>query len=318
MVATGSDSWPRSYLYCPGDQPDRLSRAGGWGADAVIADLEDSVHARRKGVARRTVAGWLAEGVTGEVWARVNPDSLAEDLDAVVAAGLRGVVLPKAEPGVAATLDELLTRREHERGLPPGRLVVQAVIETARGLLAAAELADAPRVVRLGVGEADLAAELGADLRADPEVLGPLRLQLVVASAAAGIAAPVGPASTDFRDLAALRASTHGLLRLGFRGRTAIHPAQLACINEVFTPSAEQVARASALISAFDAAADAGTGVITGPDGTMADAAVLRSARDVLARAAWVPAHAGHPAHADGPAHAGHTAPDDGPDSGTA
>ena len=302
MVADGSSSWPRSYLYCPGDRPDRLGRAHTWGADAVIADLEDSVHARQKDLARRTVAGWLADrprgadGQTGEMWVRVNPESLPEDLDAVVGPDLRGVVLPKAEPGIVAKLDELLTRREHEHDLPPGRHVVQAVIETARGLLAAAELASAPRVVRLGVGEADLAAELGADLQADPGVLGPLRLQLVVASAAAGIAAPVGPASTDFHDLVALRTSTEGMLRLGFRGRTAIHPAQVACINEAFTPSAEQVAHARALISSFDAAASAGIGVITGPDRKMADAAVLRSARDVMARAAWGPArdvHAG-------------------------
>jgi citrate lyase subunit beta/citryl-CoA lyase len=291
MVVAASGFWPRSYLYCPGDRPDRLSRAGTWGADAVIADLEDAVHARSKDVARHSVSEWLADGATGEIWVRVNPDSLEQDLDAVVAPGLRGVVLPKAEPDMAARLDELLTQREHERGLPPGRVVVQALIETARGLLAAAELARAPRVVRLGVGETDLAAELGADLRAEPEVLRPLRLQLVVASAATGIAGPVGPASTDFRDLTALRTSTQGLLRLGFRGRTAIHPAQLACINEVFTPSADQVARARALISAFDAAA--GAGVITAPDGTMADEAVLRSARNVMARAAWVPGHAG-------------------------
>ena len=305
MVASGNTSWPRSYLYCPGDRPDRLGRARTRGADAVIADLEDSVHARQKDVARRTVAGWLAErprgadgesadDETGETWVRVNPDSLAADLKAVVGPGLRGIVLPKAEPGLVARLDDLLTRREHELDLPPGRLVVQAVIETARGLLAAAELASAPRVARLGVGEADLAAELGADLQADPEVLGPLRLQLVVASAAAGIAAPVGPASIDFHDLRALRTSTERLLRLGFRGRTAIHPAQLACINEVFTPSAEQVARARALISAFDAAAGAGIGVLTGPDGKMADAAVLRSAREVMARAAWAPARNDH------------------------
>jgi citrate lyase subunit beta / citryl-CoA lyase len=300
MVASGSVSRPRSYLYCPGDRPDRLGRAHTWGADAIIADLEDSVHPRMKGVARRAVAGWLAgrprgaDVGTAEIWVRVNPGSLAEDLDAVVGAGLRGVVLPKAEPGALATLGELLTRRERERDLPPGRLAVQPVIETARGLLAVAELASAPRVVRLGVGEADLAAELGADLRADPEVLGPLRLQLVVASAAAGIAAPVGPASIDFHDLGALRTSTEGLFRLGFRGRTAIHPAQVPCINEVFTPSAEQVARARAQILAFEAAAAAGIGVITGPDGTMADPAVLRSARDVMARAVRTPAHDDH------------------------
>jgi citrate lyase subunit beta/citryl-CoA lyase len=296
---TWSGPWPRSYLYCPGDRPDRLARVRGWGADAVIADLEDSVHAGRKPAARAAVAAWLAElpsalhadhagkGQLGEVWVRINAGTLAEDVAAVVGPALRGIVLPKAEPALAAILDDLLSRAERDWGLPPGSVAVQPVIETATGLLAAAELASAPRVTRLGIGEADLAAELGVDVRTDPQILGPLRLQLVVASAAAGIAAPVGPASIDFKDLQALRTGTEALLRLGFRARTAIHPAQLACINEVFTPSQEQVAGARRLVAAFDEATAAGVGVITGPDGRMADAAVLRSARDILARAAW-------------------------------
>jgi citrate lyase subunit beta/citryl-CoA lyase len=296
---TWSGPWPRSYLYCPGDRPDRLARVRGWGADAVIADLEDAVQAGRKPVARAAVAAWLADlpsalhadhagkGQLGEVWVRINAGTLAEDVATVVGPALRGIVLPKAEPALAAILDDLLSRAERDWGLPPGSVAVQPVIETATGLLAAAELASAPRVTRLGIGEADLAAELGVDVRTDPQILGPLRLQLVVASAAAGIAAPVGPASIDFKDLDALRAGTEALLRLGFRARTAIHPAQLACINEVFTPSQEQVAGARRLVAAFDQATAAGVGVITGPDGRMADAAVLRSARDILARAAW-------------------------------
>ncbi len=247
---TWSGPWPRSYLYCPGDRPDRLARVRGWGADAVIADLEDSVHASEKPAARAAVAAWLADlpsalhadhagkGQLSEVWVRINADTLAEDVTAVVGPALRGIVLPKAEPALAASLDDLLSRAERDWGLPPGSVAVQPVIETATGLLAAAELASAPRVTRLGIGEADLAAELGVDVRTDPQILGPLRLQLVVASAAAGIAAPVGPASIDFKDLDALRTGTEALLRLGFRARTAIHPAQLACINEVFTPSA--------------------------------------------------------------------------------
>ncbi|MGH3224048.1 MAG: HpcH/HpaI aldolase/citrate lyase family protein, partial [Streptosporangiaceae bacterium] len=287
--ALRSGPWPRSYLYCPGDRPDLLARVRSRGADAVIADLEDSVHASKKAVARAAVAAWLAhlpsalhpdpagKGQLGEVWVRVNSGTLAEDVAAIVGPALRGIVLPKAEPALAAMLDDLLSRAERDWGLPPGSVAVQPIIETASGLLAAAELASAPRVARLGFGEVDLAGELGADIRTDPQILGPLRLQLVVASAAAGIAAPVGPAPPDFKDLAALRAGTEALLRLGFRARTAIHPAQLACINEVFTPSREQVADASRLVAALDEAAAAGVGAITGPDGTMADAATARS-----------------------------------------
>jgi len=115
--------------------------------------------------------------------------------------------------------------------------------------------------------------------------MAPLRLQLVVASAAAGIAAPVGPTSTDFRDLDALRASTRALLRLGFRGRTAIHPAQVPVINEVFSPSPEEIEAARRLVTAYEDAERQGRGVLTDDHGRMVDVAVVRSARDVLARA---------------------------------
>jgi citrate lyase subunit beta/citryl-CoA lyase len=306
--------WPRSYLYCPGDRPDRLGRVRSRGADAVIADLEDSVHASKKAVARAAVAAWLADlppdqqpehagkGQLDQIWVRVNPGTLADDVTAILGPDLRGIVLPKADPALVATLDDLLTRAERDRGLPHGAVAVQPIIETARGLLAAAELASAPRVVRLGFGEVDLAADLGADIRTDPQILGPLRLQIVVASAAAGIAAPVGSASPDFRDLTALRADTEGLLRLGFRARTAIHPAQLACINEVFTPSKQQVDQARRLVAAFDDATAMGVGAIVGPDGTMVDAAMLRSARDVLTHAAWQSAPAPGPAPETRPA----------------
>jgi citrate lyase subunit beta / citryl-CoA lyase len=277
---------PRSYLYCPGDRPDRLARAGSRGADALIADLEDSVVPGRKDLARAAVADWLTAGpdTAGELWVRVNPELLAADLGAAVTAQVTGVVLPKAEPALLAEADDLLAARERELGLASGGIGLLPLIETARGLLAAPALAAAPRVVRLGLGEADLAAELGVDA-AGPQALDPLRLQAVVASAAAGIAAPVAATSRDIRDLATLRASTERALQLGFRARTAIHPAQLATINEVFTPSPGQVARAVGLVAAFDAAARDGSGVITGPDGAMVDVAVLRVARDVLARA---------------------------------
>lgn len=114
------------------------------------------------------------------------------------------------------------------------------------------------------------------------EELAPLRLQVVLASAAAGIGAPVGPTSTDFRDLLALRASTEALLRAGFRARTAIHPAQIPVINEVFSPSPEEVAQARRLVEAFE---QSPAGAMTDADGRMADVAVVRSARELLSRA---------------------------------
>lgn len=285
----------RSYLYVPGDRPDRLAGALSRGADALIIDLEDAVARAAKDHARETVTRWLAGlpagGAAGQLWIRVNADLAAADISAVTAA-VTGVVVPKAEPALLAAVAGLLAAREQQAGLDHGRLRVLPLVETAAGLLQVTSLAAAPRVIRLGIGEADLAAELG--LRPGPgrEELAPIRLQLVIASAAAGIAAPVAPTATDFRDLAALRSSTRALLRLGFRARTAIHPAQLPVINEVFTPSPEEVGRARRLVAALEAAERDGAGVTVDENGAMVDVAVARSAREVLARgqAAGAPA----------------------------
>ena len=279
-------STARSFLYVPGDRPDRIDGATGRGADALILDLEDAVPVARKELARETVARWLGEQRSGtaELWVRINPGSAAADIAACVTAGVTGLVAPKAEAGLLAEVDELLAAREAMLGLPRRQFAVLALIETAAGLLSAPEVAAAGRVVRVGLGEVDLAAELGL-APSESRELTPLRLQVVVASAAAGIAAPVGPTSTDFRDLDALRASTRALLRLGFRGRTAIHPAQVPVINDVFSPGAEQVETARRLVAAYEDAERRGTGVITDDHGRMVDVAVVRSARDLLARA---------------------------------
>ncbi|MGE5134273.1 MAG: HpcH/HpaI aldolase/citrate lyase family protein [Gemmatimonadota bacterium] len=277
----------RSYLYVPADRPDRLARAAGRGADALILDLEDAVPPGGKDGARRLLAGWLAgQADPGcELWVRINPGAAAADVTAVAGPALTGVVVPKAAPDLLAEVGQLLGQREHALGLPAGRLRILPMVETAGGVLALPAIAAAPRVARLGIGEADLAADLGLQPGpGQPELL-PLRLQLVLASAAQGLAAPAGPVSLDFRDPAALRESTRALLRLGFRARTAIHPAQVPVINEVFTPAPAEVEQARALVAAFDAAVRGGAGVLTGPDGRMVDAAVVRSARDVLARA---------------------------------
>lgn len=276
-------SYARSWLYVPGDRRDFLDAATSRGADALIVDLEDAVPPAGKDAARAIVSGWLPDRPPAgpQLWLRLNSGSAEPDV-ALVTAAVAGVVVPKAVPALLADVGELLGKRERALGIPAGRFAVLALIETAPGLLAAQRLASMPRVAHLGIGEADLCAELRLRPSASREELAPLRLQLVVASAAAGIGAPVAPASTDFRDLDALRASTEALLRAGFRARTAIHPAQVPVINEVFSPSPEEVAEARRLVGAFDASP---SGVITDAHGRMVDIAVVRSARELLGRA---------------------------------
>lgn len=282
---TAADRDPvRSYLYVPGTEPDRLAKSLGRGADAVIADLEDAVAFGDKAAARATVATWLAQlpATPVQVWVRINADSPAEDVAVLAGDRTAGVVLPKAEPALLERVVALLADRERDLGLPSGSFAVVPLIESATGLLHLPAVAAGPRVHRLGIGEADLIGELGLRPGPDRAELLPLRLQVVVASAAAGIAAPVAPTSTDFRDLESFRATSAALLRLGFRGRTAIHPGQVPVVNEAFTPGEEEVAEAHSLIARFEAT---GSGVLVDDRGRMVDLAVVRAARETVQRA---------------------------------
>lgn len=281
----------RSYLYVPGNAPDKLAKVLGRGADAVIVDLEDAVPWASKDEARATVADWLraldgeTEGV--EIWVRVNPGPLGvEDVAAVVAPGLRGVMVAKAESRADLdAIDDELGKAEAREGLDAGSVGVVPLLESAAAVLEARAIAAAPRVVRLQVGEADLAADLGLGEDADDADWAPIRSQVVLVSAAAGISAPVAPVSTDFRDLERFAASTRALARRGYVGRACIHPAQVGVVNDVFTPSEDSLARARALVEVFDQAVAEGRGVVVGPDGRMVDEAVVRRARSVIALA---------------------------------
>jgi citrate lyase subunit beta/citryl-CoA lyase len=262
----------RSFLYAPGDRPERFAKACASGADAVILDLEDGVAPAAKDLARANVAERLDLVDDGpDLWVRVNPDErIADDLAAIIGRpGLHGILVPKA------TFDSV------SMVLDAGAPRVAPLIESARGLVDLERLASLPRVSHLALGEADLVADLGVEPGPRGDELLPLRMQVVVASAAAGIAAPAAPVSTAFRALDAFRTSTVELRRIGFGARSCIHPAQVAIVNEVMAPSEADVARARDLVARFEAAEG---GVCLDPDGKMVDEAVVRSARRLLAR----------------------------------
>lgn len=250
--------------------------------DAVILDLEDAVPFSAKSAARRHVRAALeSTPAAREVWVRVNPSTLDADLDAVFTPALTGIFLPKAEPQLLAQADEALRTVEQARHRPPGSTPVIALIESACGLLAAPEVAAAPRVSRLGVGEADLIGELGLRPSRDRAELTSIRLQIVIAAAAAGLAPPIGPVETRIGSDTDLGDSTRALLTLGFRARTAIHPTQLATINEIFTPTADEIAAARSQVELLG-----DHGVAVDEQGRLVDAAVLRSAYEILSFAA--------------------------------
>lgn len=272
----------RSALYVPGDVPEKLARAIDRGADELIVDLEDAVPHAGKDAARAAVAGWLASVTPGpcRLWVRVNPgEQGVVDIQAIGSApALAGVVAAKTE-----TLDDL-ERIDAVLTDVGSNASVVPLIESAAAVQRASQLAAGPRVRRLQLGEADLRADLGVTLGPGELELLHVRSAIVLASAAAGIAPPIGPVSTDFRDLEALRESTQALARLGFVGRACIHPAQLDVVHEVFTPTPDEIAAARELLAAFETAREAGSAIALDARGRMVDEAVARQARLVLAR----------------------------------
>ncbi|MBA0050200.1 CoA ester lyase [Streptomyces sp. AJS327] len=272
----------RSALYVPGNRPEMLAKALQRGADAVLLDLEDSVAPAEKDAARAASAAWLSglppAGTTPgpEIWVRINhgPPGLT-DTAAVALPAVTGLLVPKTEH-----VDELHAVAAELADVPG--IALCPLLESAAALLAAPLLAHGPRVTRVQLGEADLRADTGIQPGEDERELLWARSQLVLASAAARLAPPLGPVSTDFRDLDALRRSTLALRRLGFGGRACVHPAQLAVVNEVFTPGERELDRARLLIARYEGA---GSGAAVDDSGRMIDEAVVRQARRLLSTA---------------------------------
>ncbi|OZF45420.1 HpcH/HpaI aldolase/citrate lyase family protein [Rhodococcus sp. 14-1411-2a] len=265
-----------TYLYVPGDVPERFDKALASGTDAVVLDLEDAVTAANKDHARATVAAWVAACEPGDVqiWVRVNPGALQEnDIRAVMHPNLTGIWLPKVSSAREVELADAL--------LSGSSAVVSPLIETAAGVFAALEIARAPRVKFLQIGEVDLAADLGVDGSA--ESLSFVRAQVVAASVAAGIDPPPAAVSRNFRDADAFEADTRTLAGLGFVGRACIHPAQLAPVRTVFVPSETEVREAEELLADLERAE---SGVAVDSKGFLIDEAVARTARRTVERAA--------------------------------
>jgi citrate lyase subunit beta/citryl-CoA lyase len=275
---------PRSFLYVPANRPDLFPKATAGAADAVVLDLEDAVPLPDKPNARRSVRVWLEGGSTTstELWVRINAGSVSEDLESVVRPGLAGVFLAACRVSGLDEAARALARLEPDRGLVDGSVRVVGLVEDAAGLLELAEMSAHPRLTAFGIGEVDLLGDLrmARSPRSEAAVLG-LRAHVVVHSAAAGLEAPVAPTSTDFRDLEAFAEGTRAMADLGFRSRTAIHPAQVPVIHDVLTPTADQEAAARDVVRRFEAAAQ---GVTTDASGRLIDAAVVRAARETLAR----------------------------------
>jgi len=282
-LSAGLGPVPRSYLFVPATRPDRFEKALASGADAVIFDLEDAVAASEKKVARRTVGEFLRSldrvapklsSRSPELWVRTNPPPLGlVDLEIVACEQLDGVC-----PAKTGSREELLTLDRWLEELACGA-IVEPLVEDARALLDAVDIASGPRVRRLHLGEGDLAADLGLDSSDRRAALAGARHMVVLASAAAHLDSPVAPVSTDYRNPSSFEEETRYLRSLGFWSRACIHPTQVLVANEVFVVSQAEIDWADDVLGRLHDAALDGKGVAVGADGRMIDEAIARTAR---------------------------------------
>ena len=284
----------RTLLFVPGNKDRMLEKAPGAGADALLYDLEDSVPPPERAIAREKVRAQLAGSASVPRYVRVNglvdagPKELEADLAAIVTTGLAGIVLPKAQGRddvlfAAAALERL----ERSAGMTSGAVEILPMLESARGVMATYEIASAsPRVASVIIGSAE-AADLMTDLgcRWSPEGTELLyaRSRVLLEARAAGIRHPLDGVFPRIDDADAFVRDCELARNLGYRGRTVIHPNQIAPAHRVFSPDEEEIAYARDMLAAFDAAEAAGSGALSFR-GRMIDRAMVKTARELVAR----------------------------------
>lgn len=263
----------RSYLFVPGDRPERFDKACNSGADVVVIDLEDAVTPERKSAARAAVRTWLEAG--GKACIRLNgtdTEWFNDDCELLELEGITLVALPKAER--AEQISQLADR------LRPG-VNIFPIVETALGVWNAVEVAQAPKVERLAFGSVDFQLDTGI-IGDDLELLY-ARSRLVIASAIARIDAPVDGVTVALDDDEQLRIDVLGARSKGFGGKLCVHPRQVAQINQGFLPSEDEVQWAQAVIREVEA--HTGVGAIS-LKGKLIDQPVIDRARKLLSSSA--------------------------------
>ncbi|ACC74041.1 CoA ester lyase [Paraburkholderia phymatum] len=259
----------RSYLFVPGNRPERFEKAYASGTDAVILDLEDAVATDLKVEARDTVTSWLNAG--GRAYVRINARGTEwyqnDVTNLMKCPGLLGIVVPKAEE--SAALVKISKELSDEA-------VILPLIESARGFANLQQIACTPRVERLVFGTLDFQVDTG--IRGDGDELVYFRSQLTLVSRLAGIAAPVDGVTASLDDGDLLRQETLRARNLGFRGKLCIHPKQVPHVHAAFQPSTEEVDWANRVLTAVNVS----KGAVTVVDGKMVDVPVVLKARDIF------------------------------------
>lgn len=287
----------RSWLFVPADSARKLARAAEAGADAVVLDLEDGVAPGSGPIARVQAQDWLharrkAAGAGPQGWVRINPIAgprWRDDLAAIMPAAPAGIVVPKVNaPEEMRVLGAALHDAEHRHGLPPNSTRIMPMLgESPAAALGIGQFAlpqhAIPRLAALTWGAEDLASAIGASGRRDAmgdwdEPLRFVRTQVLLAAHACKLA-PIDTVMADFRDSAGLRRAARRARSQGFAGMLAIHPDQVPVINEAFSPSEAEIARALAIVDTFAARPNAG---VLDLDGEMIELPHLAAARRLL------------------------------------
>jgi citrate lyase subunit beta/citryl-CoA lyase len=281
----------RSLLFIPGNRPSMLEKGFVTKADVLVPDLEDSVPLDEKANARATVASFLPKLTqTGRlIIPRVNSldtGLLQDDAAAVVGAHIFGISVGKIQ-GVEdiTTICDVLDRFEKNARLQPGSVRLIPWIETARAIVKLYDICVAsPRIIAVALGAEDLTTDMGIERRGDDSEIEYASNVLCIAARAADVLALDTP-YFQFRDSEGLRQDALQAKRCGFRGKFAIHPAQIDVINEVFSPSAAEIEHARRVVAAFEEAERRGRGS-TSLDGKVIDVPVVKRARALLELAA--------------------------------
>ena len=266
---------PFTYLFVPGNRPERFDKALASGADRVILDLEDAVAPDDKAAARSSIAAWLDQSAAARdrILVRINDTSTpwhVEDLNLLRQIQPCTVMLPKCE-------DERQIAAVHSCLTPPATLV--ALIESARGVEALQRIAGAPGVSRLAFGALDYMVDL--DIPADSPALAQTAIQIAVASRAAGLAKPIAGVTPDM-DTKRVASDMREAMALGFGAKMCIHPMQIAAVRQAITPSEQEVAWAQRVLLAWNA----GAGGVLQVDGKMVDRPVVLKAERIISRTA--------------------------------
>lgn len=280
----------RSFLFTPANHPRRVEKVFQVGADAVILDLEDAVALAEKVSARKDVVdAFKAADHRALHYVRINGSDTEfwrDDIKATVGGWLDGIVVPKVEEGAALLdVESAVAEAELEAGLAQGSLDLLPIIETARGVEAAAQIATAgSRIRRFAFGGGDYTLDLDYEWTCDEDVLGYARARLSHASRLGDLQPPVDTVVLQIRDDERFLESARRGRKFGFGGKLCIHPSQVPLTHEVFSPSQAEINHARSVVAAFEAAEASGSASIQ-LDGYFIDYPIVYKSQRILALA---------------------------------